>query len=393
MLAFIFAPFYILVNLYLARWVLRWTGACHKVFGSKAFRVIFIAAYVFVSLTPLTSFAIHSPAGLHRLLKQISNYWFGWLAYLILAVLLTEIVVFAVRRLRGRDFAEMQRVRQVQGGAALALLCVVSFYGMAHAERLYVTDYTVEIDKPGTDMTVALLADLHLGYSTSPAYIAQVAQAVNEMQPDLVVLAGDIFDNEYEAVPEPETIKSLLKNMDSTYGTYACWGNHDLKEPILAGFTWSTRDENKNDPRMERFLTDAGIVLLADQTETLPNGVQLAGRRDPARAKKVGEARLAPGALLGALDPEKPIFVIDHQPKELDELAAAGADLDLSGHTHDGQVFPGNLTIKLMWRNACGYLNVDGMHSVVTSGVGVWGPAMRVGTKSEVVRIEVRFAE
>ncbi|MDY3617599.1 metallophosphoesterase [Agathobaculum sp.] len=391
MLAFIFAPFYILVNLYLVRWVLRWTGACHKVFGSKTFRVIFISIYVFASLTPLTSFVIHSPAWLHRLLEQISNYWFGWLAYLILAVLLTEAVLFAVRRLRGKDFAEMQRVRQVQGGIALALLCVVSFYGMAHAERLYITDYTVEIDKPGEDMTVALLADLHLGYSTDPDYIEEVAQAVNEMRPDLVVLAGDIFDNEYEAVPEPEAVKALLKNMHSTYGTYACWGNHDLKEPILAGFTWSTKDENKNDPRMERFLTEAGITLLADQTETLPNGVQLAGRKDPARAKKVGEARRTPEELLGTLDQSAPIFVIDHQPKELAELAAAGADLDLSGHTHDGQVFPGNLIIKLMWRNACGYLNVNGMHSVVTSGVGVWGPAMRVGTKSEVARIHVRF--
>ena len=91
------------------------------------------------------------------------------------------------------------------------------------------------------------------------------------------------------------------------------------------------------------------------------------------------------------MDSSKPIIVIDHEPKELQELSDAGVDLDLSGHTHDGQMFPGNLTIKLMWENACGYLKKGNMHSIVTSGVGVFGPKMRVGTKNEVCNITVTF--
>ena len=91
------------------------------------------------------------------------------------------------------------------------------------------------------------------------------------------------------------------------------------------------------------------------------------------------------------MDLSKPVFVIDHQPKELQELADAGVDLDLCGHTHDGQTFPGNLTIRMMWENACGYLKKGDMHNIVTSGVGVFGPNMRVGTAAEICSVTVKF--
>lgn len=393
MIAIFLAPFYILLNLYLVRWVLRWTGACHRVFGTKAFRAVFIVLYALVASAPLSGFLIRSPDGLRRLLLQIGNHWFGWMLYLVLAVLVVELALVGIRRARGKDFAQMQQVRRVQGGVALALVCAVSLYGMAHAEQLHVTDYDVTLQGAGEDMTVALLADLHLGYSTEAAYIEQAVAAINAMQPDLVVIAGDIFDNAYEAVPEPDRIAAALASLDSTYGTYACWGNHDVSEPILAGFTWDTADEDKDDPRMTEFLEKAGVTLLEDRAVTLENGVQLVGRRDPSRAKKLAEQRLDPAQLLASLDPDRPIFVIDHQPKELDALAQAGADLDLSGHTHDGQLFPGNLLMYLLWDNACGCVQVGGMTSVVTSGLGVWGPDMRVGTNSEVVCISVHFSK
>ncbi|HIX10207.1 MAG TPA: metallophosphoesterase [Candidatus Agathobaculum pullistercoris] len=392
MLAFILAPFYVLVNLYIVHWVLRWTGCCHRLCGTRAFRVLFCVVYAFAALSPLTGFAVQEPQWLRHALKQAGNYWLGWMLYLVLAVLVVEGLLFAVRRIRRKDFQQMQRVRQVQGGVALVLVCAVCLYGMANADRLRVTDYEITLDGAGEDMTVALLADLHLGYSTETAYIEQAVQAVNNMQADLVVIAGDIFDNEYEAIPEPGRIAAALASLHSTYGVYACWGNHDVSEPILAGFTWDTADADKDDPRMEAFLRQAGITLLADEAVTLGNGVQLVGRKDPSRDKKLGDDRLSPEALLEPLDPARPVFVIDHQPKELDELAAAGADLDLSGHTHDGQMFPGNLIMPLIWDNPCGCLQVGGMYSVVTSGLGVWGPDMRVGTKSEIVRITVHFA-
>lgn len=391
MIAIFLAPFYILVNLYLVRWVLRWTGACHRVFGTRAFRAVFIVLYALIASAPLTGFLIRSPYALRKTLLQIGNYWFGWMLYLILAVLAVELALFVIRRARGKDFEQMQQVRRVQGGVALALVCAVSLYGMVHAGQLYVTDYDVTLSGQGEDMTVALLADLHLGYSTDPAYIEQAVDAVNAMRPDLVVIAGDIFDNEYAAIPQPDHIAEALASIRSTYGTYACWGNHDVSEPILAGFTWDDADAEKDDPRMREFLEKSGINLLDDSVMTLPNGVQLAGRRDASRSKKLGEGRLDAAQLLSGCDLDAPVFVIDHQPGDNDALAQAGADLVLSGHTHDGQLFPGNLLMACLWDNPCGCEQVGQLYSVVTSGLGVWGPDMRVGTRSEVVCVSVHF--
>ena len=92
------------------------------------------------------------------------------------------------------------------------------------------------------------------------------------------------------------------------------------------------------------------------------------------------------------MDKSKLIIVLDHQPRELAALAAAGVDLDLCGHTHDGQMFPGNLVVRPFWENFYGYLKKGDMHNIVTSGVGLFGPNMRVGTKAEICPITVHFS-
>ena len=142
---------------------------------------------------------------------------------------------------------------------------------------------------------------------------------------------------------------------------------------------------------MEALLDDAGITLLNDQTVCIHDAFYLTGRKDIDRAEKVEGSRQSPEELLGGLDQSKPIFVLEHQPKYLDEVAEAGADAQLCGHTHDGQLFPGNILVGLMWDNSYGLEQKGDMYSIVTSGVGVWGPAMRVGTDSEIVEINVHF--
>lgn len=103
------------------------------------------------------------------------------------------------------------------------------------------------------------------------------------------------------------------------------------------------------------------------------------------------EKRKTPKELIEGLNLSKPLIVIDHEPSELQELADAGVDIDLCGHTHNGQMFPGNLIMPFLWENPYGYLDKDGMHNIVTSGIGLFGPNMRVGTDSEIVMIDVNF--
>ena len=142
---------------------------------------------------------------------------------------------------------------------------------------------------------------------------------------------------------------------------------------------------------MDEFLEKANIRLLHDEGILVDNSFYLFGRADASRPGKDINSRKTPAEITTDMDQSKPILVIDHQPKELSELSAAGVDLDLCGHTHDGQMFPGNLTVRLMWENPCGYLQKDNMHNIVTSGVGIFGPNMRIGTKAEICPIHITF--
>ena len=218
-----------------------------------------------------------------------------------------------------------------------------------------------------------------------------MVEKINALSPDLVVIAGDIFDNEYDALDDPAKLAATLRTIQSTYGVYACYGNHDIQEKILAGFTFHQDEAKASDPRMDVFLADANIHLLQDEGVLIDDSFYLYGRADYERPGRGIQQRQSPAELTQDMDQSKPILVLDHEPRELQELANAGVDLDLCGHTHDGQMFPGNLTIHLFWENPCGYLQKGRMHNIVTSGLGVFGPNMRVGTKSEICCIDVRF--
>lgn len=118
----------------------------------------------------------------------------------------------------------------------------------------------------------------------------------------------------------------------------------------------------------------------------------LTGRKDPSRCRKMDDTRKSPSQLTKSLDLRRPVIFMDHQPGDLDEVASSGTDLDLCGHTHDGQLFPLNIITSLVWENSCGYLKKGNMHNIVTSGVGIWGPNMRTATNSEICAITVHFS-
>lgn len=156
-------------------------------------------------------------------------------------------------------------------------------------------------------------------------------------------------------------------------------------------FLWRPRLKRCVIHDLEEFVKKAKIRILDDEVMLIDDAFYLVGRKDAQKPGDGTKNRIEPEVILSGLDKAKPIIVLEHQPKQLKELETAGADMQLCGHTHDGQMFPGNLTVKLMWENACGYLKKGNLHSIVTSGVGVWGPAMRVGTDCEICPITIHF--
>lgn len=397
MIAIYLSPIYLLLNLYILRWAYLWMGTCHSILRTLGFRLIFAVIYVLLSTSLLTGFLIKNPKSLHRILKITGNYFLGIFLYTLIIILLADFGRILLKYVFHASWIHTRTAFTVAGAICALLILLLSACGIFHAKYIKTTSYDVIINKTipeRTSMKVVLLADTHFGYNAGVLHARELVRKINKQKPDLVCIAGDIFDNEYDAIRNPEKLEKTLRGIKSTYGVYACWGNHDLNEEILAGFTFKHKDGDLSDikdPRMKKFLKDSNIHILKDESVLINDQFYVIGRKDASLTEKIHETRKAPAQLTEKLDRDKPIIMIDHQPKELQELADAGVDLDLCGHTHDGQTFPGNFTIKLMWENPCGLLSKDNMTNITTSGAGVWGPAMRIGTDSEICSINIQL--
>lgn len=393
--AILLSPIYIIVNVYVAWWLLQYMGACYYLFQSSVVRGIIVICYLFLSTTLLSSFLIKKEPW-HRILKVISNYWLGSFAYILMTIISFDVVRIVGKKSRWlpETWFGTRKAFLIVGGVAIVVILVLSVYGIVHAKNLVVDRRELIIEKScgQKELTIALVADWHLGYSIGAKRMQQMVDKINEENVDFVCVAGDQFDNEFDAILEPKKIAKILRGIKSRYGVYGVSGNHDLNEKILAGFTFPVKEHEVHDERFDTFLEEANIKMLDGHQICIDDSFYLIGREDPQRAEKLGHKRKTPEQLLKGIDKTKPIFVIDHQPKELEQLAALGVDLDLSGHTHDGQMFPGNLFTAFGWKNSNGVKRIGTMYSCVTSGVGLWGPDMRVGTDSEIMILHIVFS-
>lgn len=397
MILFLIIPVYILLNLYILHRVHKWLTACSGHFHSKWFVIPYITVYTLLALSLLFAFLLPS-CGLQIFIKKLSNYWLGSFLYILLFIMIADILRIVLKHIPGKLHNYLfSRIGYIFVGILLTSLVVgFSIYGSFHAKVIKVHPYEVTIEKScanRNELKVVLLADLHLGYNYGKREISRMVTKVNAQNPDLVLIAGDIFDNEYDAVQDPERIAEKLSEMKSTYGTYGVFGNHDVSERLLGGFSVSLDADEVRDSRFDTFAEKANITILDDESVCIDDAFYLVGRMDSSKPGDGTKNRMTPEEILKDLDKSKPILVMEHQPKQLQELSDAGADMQLCGHTHDGQLFPGNLLLGLIWENPCGYLQKGNLHSIVTSGVGVWGPAMRTGTDSEICPITIHFSD
>ncbi|MDD3221102.1 MAG: metallophosphoesterase [Clostridia bacterium] len=396
MIALYLSPLYLIGNIYICFRTLQWLSVCFETAKKPAFRLIFIALYVFIAASIALAFIMpHSKV--QRIIAHISTFWFGIILYIILTLAVAELIrlILKITKIVPAEVLASRKAFVISGLLCVIVIAAVSIWGIYNATHVQDTFYEVTIDKDGgnlDELDIALVADLHLGYTIGTDMMQQMVDKINAQNPDIVLIAGDIFDNDYDAMESPEELIHILSGIQSKYGVYAVYGNHDAAEKILAGFTFPSDEKKMSDIRMDEFLEKANIQLITEETLLIDDSFYLVGRADEERPGRDVEERLTPEAIMSNLDASKPVIVMEHEPKFLQEVADAGIDLHLCGHTHDGQTFPANLTTKLIWENSAGYLKKDDMQSIVTSGVGLFGPNMRVGTKSEVVHIKVHFS-
>ncbi|MEN0642967.1 metallophosphoesterase [Alkalicoccobacillus gibsonii] len=303
-----------------------------------------------------------------RTLELIGGYWLIIFGYLCILLPFINLVYFISKK--------NSVWKKWSGFVTLAFLVFVMVYGSFNAWNPTVRNYTIELNNPtkevkGEEIKLLIAADLHLGEVIGERHLERFVQLVQEEQPDLVLLAGDIIENSFTPYMA-NNLTETMKQLEAPLGVYVSPGNHDY----YGGDLFLLRDEFK----------DIGFNFLMDEAITVNDELTIIGRKD-----ETDENRQSISTLMGKADESLPVIVIDHQPKEISEAHEAGVDLIVSGHTHRGQVFPANLITSMIYENDWGYLQRDQLHSFTTSGFGFWGPAIRIGSRSEVMSVTFQY--
>ena len=262
---------------------------------------------------------------------------------------------------------------------SLRLLAMVIFVGL-FVLSLYsayvpvIRKLSLTIDKPlSSQLRIAVASDLHLGTLFGNKAIDKLHQLLVKHKVDMLLMPGDILDDNTQAFNEYNMADNLARLCASVpYGVYATLGNHDLyghEQPISEA------------------LRDAGVQLLNDEVVNINykgQPIWLVGRFDNHK-----RARVATTDLLALVDTSEPVILLDHRPSDIDEHSQLPIDVQVSGHTHDGQIFPANYIVRAINRLGYGYEAINQRHFIVSSGYGFWGIPFRLGSRSEVWLITV----
>lgn len=396
MLALILSPFYVAIIYWVCRRWYKFISALNIKnkrldFWLKHFSWSMFLLTIFIGL----AFILPEDNFLRRPLFKIGAYWLGISLYLILYVALIDLLRWIYSKVFKDKYNDFY-ARTICTLLIIVLTGVTSIYGIINAKIVRTTEYKITINKDGgnfKEMTIAMFGDPQFGYNIGEYHLKQAVDIINKNDVDIVCVVGDIFDNQYSAIKHPDKLIDLFNQIKSKYGMYAVLGNHDVEEPILCGFTFNDDDlENKlASKEMLDFIKKSGMVLLYDENVIINDSVNLYGRADQERPNLGNITRKESGDIFKEVDTTKPLFVLDHEPREYDELEKAGVDLMMAGHTHDGQLWPTKIATDIIWENAYGLWVKNAFHAITTSGLGLFGPNMRVGTIAEVCIIHVKF--
>ena len=311
----------------------------------------------------------------------IGSYWLAAMVYFYIALLFIDImrlihgiVPFIPETIyRNAEFA-----REIIGLTILIIVVALLLYGHWNARRIRIKTLNIEIPKNGRplkEMSVVVVSDIHLGTIVGKSRLSKIVDAINALNPDLVLLPGDVVDEDLGPVIR-QNLGETLRTIRSRYGVIAITGNHE--------YIGGAEDAHK-------YLTEHGITVLRDACVKVADNLYVIGREDLSKKSFAGGVRKPLDEVMADVDHSWPIILMDHQPFRLNEAAEHGVDLQLSGHTHHGQLWPFNFVTEKMYEVSWGYKKKGNTHFYVSCGVGTWGPPVRIGNTPEIVNIKLLF--
>ena len=304
-----------------------------------------------------------TPEWILNSLNIVGSVWMAFLLYSVLLLVVSDIVRIFVPS-AGPSAAY-----------ALPLTVILLLYGYFNYRNPKIEDMELNLDKSfeGNELVAVAISDVHLGYGTGTRTLRRYVDLINEQKPDIIFIAGDLIDNSLNPLMEAP-FDEVLNELNAPMGIYMVPGNHEYISGI----------EDCAEYLEER----TGIRLLRDSIVLLPNGMQIIGRDD-----RSNRFRAELNELLDKADRSSPIIVLDHQPYDLAETDSLKVDIQISGHTHRGQLWPLNILVDRMYEQSHGYRKWNHSHIFVSSGLSLWGPPFRIGTDSDMGVIRIKGKE
>lgn len=309
-------------------------------------------------------------------LTWIGSFWLAWMLYAFLSFIIVDIIRLVNSFFNFVPYGQFHPMLIPGSVAVAAFLIVVA--GHINARTPHIKSLKLNVDKKiaGMDkLNIIVVSDIHMGTIIGRSRIDKIVAMINALDADIVLLPGDVVDEDLTPVIK-ENLGESLRNIRSRMGVFSITGNHEF----IGGAEAATR-----------YLTEHGITVLRDQYLKVKDSFYVVGRDDRSAKSFSGKQRKTLDELIRGVDKNFPIILMDHQPFHLDEAESNGIDLQLSGHTHHGQLWPFNFITNKVFEVSWGYKKKGNTHFYVSSGVGTWGPPVRTGNRPEIVSIELKF--
>ena len=306
------------------------------------------------------------------------------LLHIVVLALVMDLLNYIFKILSKRNTITFNKWRTVyeSGIVPIILTAIILAYGYWNMNDIVEKDYKIYTNKNIRDegYRVAMISDLHYGTVMNREKLQAVCNDIEEAEPDIVVLCGDIVD-EKTTVEQMKEATEILGDIKSKYGVFYIYGNHD--DARYSSIPSYTKDELKNE------LLSNNIYVLVDESYEINDDLVIVGRDDEGFSKE--EGRKSSEDLIANIDKSKFILLLDHQPSELNLNSSLGYDLQLSGHTHKGQIWPAGLISELFNFNELeyGYKKIGDYEIIVSSGISGWNYPIRTGSKSEYLIIDI----
>ena len=318
--------------------------------------------------------AFISPGITIKIIIAAGSYYLAFMAYAFFLVLFMDIYrllsSFSFLPLLGTTLqAQIWKV-------GICLIIVLISFGSLNARKARIVTLSLEmpLGNPAIDSLCAVaVSDIHVGPFINSSRIRGLVDKINGLSPDIVFLVGDIVDESISAAAE-EGLTEELKRIKAPLGIYAVPGNHEYYAGI---------------EDVQKYLSRGGVRLLRDEFVVIKDSLILVGRED-IMANRLGEEKRRPLSEILREAPENlPIIVLDHTPIDLEEATSQGAVIQLSGHTHNGQMWPFNLITRLIFEKSWGLLQKENTLIYVSCGYGTWGPPVRIGSTPEIILLNL----